>query len=148
MLVTDELLPHVVMFRSYNHKCFVPSVFFSAQQLSYIYLHSQEATVQSITQQYSTTARNLLEMLARFITSAAFILSSFEGIVAVSSTTEVNVFERSPDALTLLPHTKRTSGLKTRDIGRRALRPQTQVVLPYGEGSPPETPHLLIGELT
>lgn len=85
-------------------------------------------------------------MLARFIT-AAFILSSFEGIVAVSST-EVGVFQRISDALTLIPHTKRTLGLKTRDIGRRALRPQTQVVLPYGEGWPPETPHLLIGELT
>lgn len=75
-------------------------------------------------------------MLARFITSAAFILSLLEGIAAAPSTSEVGVFGRSPDAfgLPLFPHTRRALGLKTRDIGRRALHPQREVVLSYGQG--------------
>lgn len=126
------ILPHVAILQSYKYPILFTLSRFIIFHISTLIVEKQQQRAV----RYDYQKKNI-DMLARFITSVAFILSSLESIAAVSSTNGVDVFERSPDALGLLlfPHTKRTGlGLESRGIGRRALHPRKEVVLSYGQG--------------
>lgn len=73
-------------------------------------------------------------MLKHFFVGVAFTLSFFEGLRASSSSSGLDLAKRIPDSRTLFPVSKRTLGLRSRDLVRRALHPQDEVVLSYGEG--------------